>query len=106
MKTSPVRSCSSAQSVRGAHPQDSPSRLLKHRASGLETCLWSAPDCCHITRSSASMLLVSALSELQVLEAALHFGFLDMAPEDAEIAPEIRRFIDEQCPKTTEAHTT
>jgi acetyl esterase/lipase len=38
-------------------------------------------------------------AELHVLEAAPHGGFLGMAPEDAEIASEVRRFIDHHCPK-------
>ena len=38
-------------------------------------------------------------AELHVLEAAPHGGFLGMAPEDAEIAAEVRRFIDQWCPK-------
>ena len=38
------------------------------------------------------------LAELHVLEAAPHGGFLGAAPEDAEIASEIRRFIDQWCP--------
>ncbi len=37
-------------------------------------------------------------AELHVLEAAPHGGFLGMAPEDAEIAAEVRRFIDHWCP--------
>ena len=37
-------------------------------------------------------------AELHVLEAAPHGGFLGMAPEDAEIAAEVRRFIDRWCP--------
>jgi len=44
-------------------------------------------------------------AELHVLEAAPHGGFLGMAPEDAEIASEIRRFIDQQCPKRIGAQT-
>jgi len=42
-------------------------------------------------------------AELHVLEAAPHGGFLGMAPEDAEIAAEVRRFIDNWSPPTTEA---
>ena len=41
-------------------------------------------------------------AELHVLEAAPHGGFLGMAPEDAEIAAEVRRFIDHWCPKATD----
>ena len=41
-------------------------------------------------------------AELHVLEAAPHGGFLGMAPEDAEIAAEVRRFIDHWCPMTTD----
>lgn len=40
-------------------------------------------------------------TELHVLEAAPHGGFLGAAPEDAEIGAEIRRFIDRYCPKST-----
>jgi len=40
-------------------------------------------------------------AELHVLEAAPHGGFLGAAPEDAEIAAEVRRFIDRCCPKAT-----
>jgi monoterpene epsilon-lactone hydrolase len=45
-------------------------------------------------------------AELHVLEAAPHGGFLGMAPEDAEIAAEIRRFVDQWCPKKADARTT
>jgi epsilon-lactone hydrolase len=38
-------------------------------------------------------------AELHVLEAAPHGGFLGMAPEDAEIAAEVKRFIDRHCPR-------
>lgn len=37
-------------------------------------------------------------AELHVLEAAPHAGFLGMAPEDAELAEEARRFVDRYCP--------
>jgi epsilon-lactone hydrolase len=37
-------------------------------------------------------------AELHVLEAAPHSGFMGVAPEDAELAAEVRRFIDRHCP--------
>lgn len=37
-------------------------------------------------------------AELHVLEAGPHTGFMGLAPEDAEIVAEVRRFIDHNCP--------
>lgn len=45
-------------------------------------------------------------AELHVLEAAPHGGFLGMAPEDAEIAAEVRDFIELLCPKRPAGETT
>ncbi len=49
-------------------------------------------------RMHRALRRVGAAAELHVLEAAPHGGFLGMAPEDAEIAAEVRRFIDQWCP--------
>ena len=37
-------------------------------------------------------------AELHVLEAAPHGGFMGVTPEDAELAAEVRGFIDRHCP--------
>ena len=50
-------------------------------------------------RMHRALRRVGVSAELHVLEAAPHGGFLGAAPEDAEIAAEVRRFIDQWCPR-------
>lgn len=50
-------------------------------------------------RMHRALRRANVAAELHVLEAAPHGGFLGMAPEDAEIAAETRRFIDQWCPR-------
>jgi acetyl esterase/lipase len=48
-------------------------------------------------RMHRALRRVGCAAELHVLEAAPHGGFFGMAPEDAEIGAEVRRFIDQHC---------
>jgi acetyl esterase/lipase len=50
-------------------------------------------------RMHRALRRVDVDAELHVIEAAPHGGFLGAAPEDAEIAAEVRRFIDRNCPR-------
>ena len=49
-------------------------------------------------RMHRALRRAGAEAELHVLEAAPHGGFLGMAPEDAEVAADVQRFVNRYCP--------
>ncbi len=49
-------------------------------------------------RMHRSLRRAGVEAELHVMEAAPHGGFMGMTPEDAEVAADVRRFIDRYCP--------